>query len=461
MTKRYLTIPAVVAGAFGLSAVARADEPAQTREPTTAELMKQIDQLQAQVKKMEARQEESLSAKAVDDTVARVLREADKRSQLLQMEGFTAGFNNDRFTVQSADGESSISPYLQMQFRTTTNIATEDDDDTENGFSLPRVKLGFDGTIFSKQLEYYFRWNSGDSDGGGSGGLNLEQAWLRYQFADQWGVRLGQFIDPVFHEQLVNSDRQLAADRSLLNLIISGADESYTQGVTMIWSPGEERHINVEVGFTDGVNTANTSFRDFPTGPTNFGVVGRAEFVIFGNTNAYKDFTAMGNTDQGVLVIGAGGDWTQSGDTDNLLHTVDAQWETPDGKFSLYGAYVGQYIMSGAGTGITGVTGGDDDNYNWGVLVQAGLMLNENWELFGRYDYTQLDDEIAAGTGNTEDTFHEITGGVNYYFRGHHAKFTVDLSWLPGGAPAGADNLGILASEDDQFIVRGQFQLML
>jgi hypothetical protein len=452
-----LTIPAVVAGALGLSA---ASAIAADTQPTTAESMqKQIEALQAQVQQLQG-QQQSISTKAVDDTVARVLNDADRRSQLMQMEGFTAGWNNGRFAVMSADGNSSIMPYLQMQFRSSTNFDTGgSDDNSENGFSLPRVKLGFDGTIYSKSLAYFFRWNSGDSDGGGSGALNLEQAWLRYMFADQMGVRIGQFVDPVFHEQLVNSDRQLAADRSLLNTIITGADESYTQGVTFIWMP--DPRVNVEVGFTDGVNTGNTSFRDFPNGPTNFGFAGRAEFALMGNAENSRDFTAMGNKDSS-LVLGVGADWTQSGDTNNVLHTVDVQWEGGDGRLGVYAAYVGQFIQNGGGAGITGVTGGDDDSYNWGFLVQAGYMLDNNWELFGRYDYTSLADEIAiGGTGETEDSFHEATFGANYYFHGHNAKFTVDVSWLFNGAPTGAANLGILNSDDDEFVIRGQFQVML
>jgi len=305
--------------------------------------------------------------------------------------------------------------------------------------------------------------NSGDSDGGGSGALNLEQAWVRYQYSDQLGFRAGQFVDPVFHEQLVNSDRQLAADRSILNTIISGADESYTQGVTLIWTPSSQ--INVEVGFTDGVNSGNTSFRDFPTpgASADFGFAGRGEFLLMGsNTSQYNDFSAMMNKED-LLVVGAGFDWTQAGDTDDLLHTVDVQWENAQGNLGVYGAFVGQFIHNGGGAGITGVTGvTDQDSYNWGFLVQAGYMLNNEWEIFGRYDYTHLDDSIAIGSaGSTQDNFNEFTAGVNWYFHGHNAKVTVDVSWLPDGAPDGLDNLGILGSDDDEFIVRGQFQLML
>jgi hypothetical protein len=356
----------------------------------------------------------------------------------------------------SADGDFTFQPFLQLQVRNTTTWATAGDDDIENGFSLPRAKIGADGKVFA-DFDYFFLWNAGDSDGGGNGGLALEQAWVRWRWADQWGVRAGQFVDPVSHEQLTASQYLMAADRSLLNLIVFGADESYTQGVTLIYNAEQ---FNVEVGFTDGVNTGNTSFRDFPTGPTNFGVAGRVEWRASGLASSYRDFTARNNEEM-LLVFGGGADWTQAGDTNNLLHTFDVQWEGTEG-LALYGAYVGQYIMNGGGSGITGVTDGTEDNYNWGVLLQASWVFNDNWEVFGRYDWTNLDDAIPVGTAPaTEDNFNEITAGVNYYLHGHNAKFTLDVSYLPNGAPDGADGLGILSTDEDLFVIRGQFQLML
>jgi hypothetical protein len=450
MTRRYLTIPAVAA-ALGLGAFARAADS----QPTTAELIRQIEQLQAKVAQME-RNQQSVNTQVVDQTVERVLRDADKRSQLMQVEGFNAGWSDGRFMLGSADGRFTMRPFVQLQVRNSTNFDTGGNENTENGFSLPRAKFGVDGKAFT-DWEYMFLWNAGDSDGGASGPLNLEQAWVKYQAWDELAFRAGQFVDPVSHEQLTASQFLMASDRSLMNLIIFGADESYTQGVTAIFTMDR---LTVEGGFTDGVNTGNTSFRDFPTSPTNFGFAGRVEYVLNGAVANYRDFTAMGNKED-LLVIGGGGDWTQAGDTNNLLHTVDVQWENTEG-LGIYAAYLGQFIMNGGGSGLSGITGGTEDSYNWGFLVQANYMLNDQWEVFGRYNYTGLEEELTVGTaGETEDTFHELTGGVNYYFHGHNAKFTLDVSYLPQGAPVGADGLGILSSEDDQFVIRGQIQFML
>ena len=453
MTKRYLTIPAVVAGALGLGAAARASDA----QPTTAELMKQIDELQAKVQQMEAKQS-ALTTQTVNDTVERVLRDADKRSQLLQMEGFTAGMKDGRFYLGSVDGDNTFMPYLLFQVRSTSNHNdTDGDTNSQSGYSLPRIELGFDGRVF-KKFEYFVRWNSGDSDGGGNGPLNLEQAWIRHELNDQFALRSGQMVDPVFGEQLVANGKLLAADRSMMNQIITGADQSYTQGAVLEWTPDSK--LKVEIGYTDGINTGNTNFQDFPDAATNFGFAGRATYCVFGNPADALDFSAMGNKED-MLMLGAGFDWTEAGDTNAVEYTFDVQWENAAG-LAIYGAFVGQWIQNGSGTGITGVTLGNDDHSNWGALVQVSYMLNAEWEIFGRYDYTNLDDAIAVGnSGSTQDAFNEVTAGVNWYFHGHNAKFTADLSWLPDGAPAGLTNLGILSSDDYEVVFRTQFQLML
>src|SRR4051794_18378378 len=103
MTKRYFMIAAATAVA-ALSAASAA----RAADPTPSELREQIDQLQAKVQQLESKQ--TLTSKSVDDTVERVLRDADKRSQLMQMEGFTAGHNNGRFMLGSADGSFTLIP---------------------------------------------------------------------------------------------------------------------------------------------------------------------------------------------------------------------------------------------------------------------------------------------------------------------------------------------------------------
>jgi hypothetical protein len=431
--------------AVGL-AVAGLGAAAHAQDADLGELRAQMQQMQQRINELEARQ---VASRDVDATVEAVLRDADRRSQVLQMEGFTAGYSKGKFLLQSADGNFVMHPFLQFQFRSVTDFRDGadggGDDDIQNGFEVRRLKFGWDGNVFSPNLKYQFQFQTDRR----SGSPSLEDAWLNYQFADQWSVIFGQFKGQTFREGMVSSMRQLAADRSLLNSLLEGND-NYLQGVGLIYDPTDR--MKIQFGITDGFGSANTNFQDPPTNPFDFGVNGRIDVQLMGEKfKGYQDFTAIGNNGSDLLVVGAAFDWSQNGDVDQILHTVDAQWEPGAIRgLAVSGAYAGRYAQfDGAG--------GDDNSYDWGVLAQAGYLLNDKLEVFGRYDLTDFDDTTAGG-----DSFSEITGGVNYYFSHDHAtKFTLDLSYLPDGCPSDQTGLGFLASNDDQIVLRGQFQLLL
>jgi hypothetical protein len=459
MTKKYLTLPAVMAGALGMGSTI-----AWAAEPTTDELLEKIEQLQAKVDQLETKQAQqptTVTASDADATLQKVLDDAQKRSQLFQAEGFTAGWDNG-FKLGSADGNYTLNPYFQLQVRNVTNYRDDiggGDEDLQNGFEIRRAKFGVKGNAFTPDFTYDLRWET-DEDGGS---VSLEQATVAWQFSDDWAFMLGQFKDNWTHEETTSSSRQLAADRSLLNELIGGGVTDFVQGVALMYNP-QDSQLRAMFAFHDGFNTDNTNFVEhgggggLPSGPAvspNFGISARAEYAFMGDFKQYEDFTARGNDDD-MLVVGAGGDWTQDGGTNIYFHTIDAQWENAGG-LGIYGAYVGAFTDT--------TVAGADDTYDVGFLVQAGYMLNEDWEIFGRYDLTILDDEnLPAGS---EDNFNEFTAGVNYYWEGHRGKFTLDFVFLPDGVPAGTGSglsgIGLLegVEGEDQFAIRGQFQLLL
>jgi hypothetical protein len=441
----------VVAGAMGISA-----GTAWAAEPTTEELTKQIQQLTEKVQQLEQRQT-SMNAKDVDATVEAVLRDADKRSQLLQMEGFTAGWTKDKgFTIQSADGNWRLNPYFQFQFRNVTNFAHdvpdnggfEEEDSIQNGFEVRRMKFGFRGNAFTPNLTYDFRWET-DEDGGG---VTLENATVQYYFSDQWAVMAGQFKDNVYHEETTSSGKQLAVDRSMVNEAIGGGLTDYVQGVALIYS-AKDNPFRGMIAYHDGLNTDNTNFLDHQGGAfllsPNFGFSARAEFKVMGDWKSYDDFSAMGNTSD-LFVIGAGFDYTEDGANYAVFHTVDAQYENTAG-LGVYAAYYAICANFEAGAGSA---------YDWGAIAQVGWMVNNQWEAFGRYGYMDLDQ--GGPSAAPSSTYHELTVGANYYVGGgHNCKFTVDLTWLCKGAPDDFTGIGVLASDKQEFILRGQFQLLL
>jgi hypothetical protein len=447
-----LTIPAVVAGAVGICA-----GTAWAVEPTTEELTKQIQALQDKVQQLESRQT-AMNARDVDATVEAVLRDADKRSQLLQMEGFTAGWTKDRgFRIQSADGNWVLNPYFQFQFRNTTNFLHSEpdglggfaeDDSVQNGFEIRRMKFGFRGNAFTPNLTYNFKWET-DEDGGQ---VILEDATIQYQFADQWAFMVGQWKDNVFHEETVSSGRQLAVDRSMVNEVLGGGLTDYVQGVALIYA-SRDNPVRAMVAYHDGLNTDNTNWLDHTGGALflapNFGVSGRAEFKVMGDWKAYDDFSAMGNQSD-LLVLGAGLDYTEDGANSAWLHTIDAQWENTSGV----GVYAAYYAICSELETLTG------SGYDWGAIAQVAYLINPEWEAFGRYGYMDLDTDGPLAAPNS--SYHELTVGANWYVGGgHNCKVTLDLTWLCKGAPTDLEGIGVLESDKQEFILRGQFQLLL
>jgi hypothetical protein len=461
-------LPPLLAGAIGiggaLAAGARAAEPAPAGEPTTQELLEELKALRAKVEQLEAaqaRQDGQPEASEVGATVDRVLRDADRRSQLLQPAGFTAGYTKDKFVIQSEDGDFSLSPSFQFQARYVLNYRDEDaptevagDAANESGLEIRRMKVTFDGNVFGPDTKYKFQWASNRN----GGNLVLEEAYVTHAFtADRdLAVKAGQYKDVTFHEEATSSKRQLAVERSLANEVLAGGQTDFIQGVALQWDDGPEGlPFKAEVGYTDGPNSDNTSFVDaggaamFGVADPEFGAYGRGEYFAFGNPKYYEDFSALGNA-QDLLVFGAGAFYAQSGDDKVLFHTFDAQYEM--NRLGLYAAYYG--VLSDSGAAGT--------SYDVGGVAQAGYMLSDKFEVFGRYSVVSLDSDVSGDEGG-EDTFHELTGGVNYFIRRHAAKLTADVVYLPSGVPSDQSGLGELDpdADDDQILFRGQFQLLL
>jgi hypothetical protein len=112
-----LVTSAVVALACGLG-VTRAG----AAEPTKEELQQQLDELKAKVADLERRQTQQTSTAPATtaggggalslDPAEQVRLDAERRSHLMDVEGFTAGYAKGKFLIQSADGNFVFHPWL-------------------------------------------------------------------------------------------------------------------------------------------------------------------------------------------------------------------------------------------------------------------------------------------------------------------------------------------------------------
>jgi hypothetical protein len=423
---------------------------ARAAEPTYEELRWQIEALQARLDQLE--QKQSAASAEVTRTVDQIVKDAERRSSLLLQAGAAddpgAGHDGKAFFIRSDDGNFVLRPGVEFQFRNITTYADEPatDDDAggstfENGFEVRRLRPRIDGNLFTPKFTYFLRWDSARN----GGGVTLLDAQAQYQFADHWAVKFGQFKESVFHEKDVSFIGQLAVERTLVDALLGGNLTDRVQGVALSYGGKDDTPLRVETAFHDGANSKNTNFEDTAAG--NFGLGARAEYKVAGKWADYRDFTAR-STKEALFVVGGGAEFTEAGDSDAVLTTLDAQYKTPTG-WSLYGALHGNFVE------------GDDSAFNWGALAQVGYAINKKWEPFVRYDLVSLEDADGG-----DDVYNELTAGVNYYLGedgsyGHRAKVSVDFLYLPDGAPNDQTGLGILASDGAEFVLRTQFQLVL
>jgi hypothetical protein len=477
------------AATFGVGAACQAQE-----NPTPAQMMEQIRQLQAKVDKLEAAQAAEHARKGpatapsatttasadTNSTVQSVERDAEHRTTPTLDESaipFTAGWDGKQFVIRSEDGAFTFHPGFVLDIRNVTTYRQDiakkgggetgsTGDDIQNGFELTRARFLMDGVLF-KNIGYFVQFSADQGTP-----LTLLDAYGTYRFDQSpFTFKVGQFKDPLWHERNLSEARLMAVDRSLVETFLGGGQGSRLQGAALIY---DQSHLRTQLVIHDGFNSQNTKFLDaggVPAGvagaagvtPTDFGFSGRADLLVIGKRDADHHpfteydggFTSL-NFKQTTLIIGGGADFTQAGSNDVLLHTVDAQFNIPGG-LSLYAAYLGAYRALHTNQGVA-----PGYYYDPGFLVQAGYLIAKRFEPFARYDYTHLDPSSVTTSGLASHVVQEITIGANYYVYQQNVKLTIDASYLPDGSPVDADALGVLKnSGENEFILRGQVQLAI
>lgn len=378
---------------------------------------------------------------------AEMLADAQGRTSLLQ--GGTSGYDG-QFFMASADGNYRLNVGGQIQFQYVWNNRDDDGaDDEENtiGFRNRRVRLNFGGNLFNPDFTYYIQ--GGFSDVGEEGSFALLDAFGKYEFENGWMLRFGQFKLPLMREELVSSKYQLTVDRSIFNSVFG---QGRSQGLEI---GTETDAFRFAASFSDGLGTANT---DFTSGfEADYALTARAEWKFAGQWEQFDDFTSWTNSDYAGMIGGAihwqdGGETAGTSETEVFQYTIDASVE--GNGWNLFGAFAGRHADMDT-------AGGDDEADVFGFLVQGGIFVAPQTELFARYDIVIPDDDTDG------DNFSTITAGVNYYFieRSHAAKFTADFSYFideqDNAFVAPNSAAGLLPSDDDgQWAIRLQMQVL-
>ncbi|HSV15080.1 MAG TPA: hypothetical protein VLI90_12550 [Tepidisphaeraceae bacterium] len=499
-----LAVLAVVAGTSGAVFAADttpASEP--SAQLTQQQMLDQLKELQAEVKELKAAQAgKSTESKPATEAAAATAPSSDSASTLAAVQqdadrktggqfSFSAlsavtGYDGKGFVLSDESGDNVFRPGYILQARNNTNWRQNGknfgaDSDTENGWEIRRAKIYLTGNLFTPDLTY--RFQMANQVNGPS--FVLDDAWMAYHFytggLGKLSFKVGQFKIPVVHEEFeVGDEKPMAAERSLLNDTIGGGVMGpRSQGIDLLWnSPSDVLHgeamlhdgsgNSVGAGGTFRRGTANvvlpgnvagsvnTDFRDGKTqGAPIWGAAARAEWKATGSWDDYIDFTARASK-KPLLVIGAGVDETEGVNTWYTHVSADLQYKHPCGA-SIYVAGIGSF------TNFRNIAG-FNNNFDYGALVQVAYAINHKVEPFIRFDAIKLDDDVAP----SNNLISEFTVGVNYYMGeegryGHHAKFTLDASYLPiGSGPTDHLNTDELANSfHNEVLLQAQFQLWL
>jgi len=424
----------------------------------------------------------------LDRAYAAELRaDAAGRTSLLQAGGGSG--HDGMFHIGDASGANRLNVRGVMQFRYMADFRDSSaflgtDNETTIGFQMARARLIFDGNVINENLEFRVDGdfaspaNGDNTAAGGAAGFDnfgvftLHNAYGRYHFEGEgsgWNITWGQMKVPILYEEFGNEDWMgLAVERSIVNEFFTGG---YTQGVAFGYTSDQ---IAFTAGFTDGAATANSPYNFQAVGnlEADFGLTGRLDWKIQGDWAQFQDMTSFRGSNVGAR-LGGGIHYQHMGETnpsfaatgaplaeDAFLYTVDGAYEA-DG-WNIYAAFVGNHVEFQGATGFS-----DQDDF--GVVVQGGVFLTNDFELFGRYDGLFLDDTAPGRTTAADDSLNFLTVGGNYYFvpESHAAKFTGDIVFsfndtLPnGGGLLPSNTTGVLGdATDGEVLLRLQMQLV-
>jgi hypothetical protein len=432
--------------------------------------------------------EQKLDEKITTDSLR---KETAEKSQFITAEGFTAGYSDNRFIIQSDDGNFKLRPWAHLQFRGVwtdrqgfQGSKANPEDQFDSGFEIRRMKIGADGNLFSPDFTYFFNWATVRSSGNstvksstgatvgtvsnGLGGVPLlEEAWVKYHIpTTPFYVKAGQIHDPLLHEEYIGSRYQQATEFSLTCSYFTNKD-AFTEAVTFIYDP--QSNIRTEVGVNHGMRSANTNFLSYPDNGSfnqfNYGFAGRVEYKVMGRWKDYNQIGAVG-TKEPVLVFGLGADYSERGHAGQLVAAADALYGDQNG-LNFYGALLDRYTTHNFGAYTASATGasivtpdpavaGQHTN-EYAAMFEMGYNFDQHVEPFFRYEYMKLQGTPA----NSRNYIQAVTGGVNYFFYGHRLKLTAQAIWLPDGTPLDENAGDVLVQSNGKSEVTFVTQLQL
>lgn len=442
-------------GCLGALIIAAIASTGVAATPASTSRDEQIAALEAELQRLKAAKQADLRAEQIRLLSEEAASDAAQHSFYQVEECIVCATPGKGLEISSPDGETTMRFGFYSQFRYVINIQEDVSDNPDgnvdgynSGFEFRRLRLYMIGTMHSN-LDYCIL-----TDFTPSGGLTLLDAHATYRFDDNWSIQVGQFPMPLLNELTVPVPLQQVSElTTTLGLTRAGR----TRGINLYYKADDFALVG---SYNTGTGSRNT---DWNSDAVEFAFTGRGEVKLWGEWDEMLDFTSF--RDSGSAgVIGAAAHY-EDGDAgdgatpgsfgstaaapgdDRFLWTVDGQFEWPG--YNIYAVATGIHTNA--------ESPGEEDTDDFTYLLQGGVFLTDDFEVFGTVEYIDLD--------VIEDDPAIITLGVNKYFNGHANKLTIDGGFATEPIPVeiASDRTALEVDadgEDGQIFLRVQWQLV-
>ncbi len=354
-------------------------------------------------------------------------------------------FGKGLFNLVGKDGTWTMKIGTRMQFLAISNWESEDGSliNPEQNFLVRRARLKFNGFAFSPKLKYKMELGLSNRDISGASEFNrntpryILDAVVMWNFYQNFELWAGQTKLPGNIERVISSGNLQQVDRSLLN---SRFNIDRDMGIQL------RHHFNISDKFLVREKFAISQGEGRNITEGNLGghqYTARLEFLPFGKFKSKGDYSGsdLKREKSPKLMIAATYDHNNNavknrsnqgsymtndvGFYETNINTifVDAMFKYKG--FSLMAEYADRDAKDPFAKNSDGSLTGDEVQVGTGLNLQAGYLLNSNWEISGRFTNIELDQNITGKNPENQYTF-----GLSKYIAGHKLKVQSDISYL-------------------------------
>ena len=371
-------------------------------------------------------------------------------------------FGKGLFNLVGQDSTWTMKIGTRMQFLAISNWESEDGSliNPEQNFLVRRARLKFNGFAFSPKLKYKMELGLSNRDISGASEFNrntpryILDAVVMWNFYENFELWAGQTKLPGNIERVISSGNLQQVDRSLLN---SRFNIDRDLGIQL------RHHFNISNNFLVREKFAISQGEGRNITEGNLGghqYTARLEFLPFGKFESKGEYSGsdLKREESPKLMIAATYDHNNNavknrsnqgsymandvGFYETNINTlfIDAMFKYKG--FSFMAEYADRDAKDPFAKNSDGSLTGDEVQVGNGLNLQAGYLLNKDWEVSGRYTNIELDKNI---TGKNPEN--QYTLGISKYIVGHKLKVQSDISYLS------------LDGSDDVLMYRLQFDI--